>query len=171
MTHQQTKTHLTNARLLAIQAVYAHTLSDVAWTQVVKYFMQGKMGGIALQDQEKSESYVALPAADMPLFESLSQAFSGHRGVIEETIKSTLSPSIPYARLEPLLLCILRIGIAEFYANPQLDAPIIINEYVDITRSFYAGDEVRVVNAVLDKVARGLRQPDTSAPSDSPGKE
>ena len=42
-------------------------------------------------------------------------------------------------------------------AFPKTPSPIIVNEYVDIARSFYDGAEVRVVNGILDRLSKILR--------------
>jgi N utilization substance protein B len=34
---------------------------------------------------------------------------------------------------------------------------VVINEYLDIARGFFSGPEPGLANAVLDKVARGVR--------------
>ena len=76
---------------------------------------------------------------------------------IDETITASLIGEMTIERLEMILKCILRAGIAEFYANPKLDAPIIINEYTDIARSFFDGPEVKMVNAILDRFGKVIK--------------
>ncbi len=34
---------------------------------------------------------------------------------------------------------------------------VVINEYLDVANAFYDGDEPRLINGVLDKIARDLR--------------
>lgn len=53
-----------------------------------------------------------------------------------------------YAALEPLLRAILLAAASEMHAA-QVDAPIIINDYVTIARAFYAGTEPGFINGVL----------------------
>ena len=77
--------------------------------------------------------------------------------MINEIIRSNLGQSLDYDRMELLLKCILRMGIAEFYANPDLPSPIIVNEYVDMTRAFFSGTEAKIVNAILDKFSKVVR--------------
>jgi N utilization substance protein B len=36
----------------------------------------------------------------------------------------------------------------------------VINEYIDIAHAFFSEDEPKVVNGILDKVARRLRAPE-----------
>ena len=59
--------------------------------------------------------------------------------------------------MEPIFLCILRAGIAEFYADSETEAPIIINEYVDLTQSFFEGTEIKIANALLDRFSKIIR--------------
>ena len=82
---------------------------------------------------------------------------SDNETTLMETIKGALSDNVRANGLDLVISCILKVGVAEFYVNADLDAPIIINEYVDLTRSFYEGAEVKIVNAVLDKIAHVLR--------------
>ncbi|MCR6632191.1 MAG: hypothetical protein NVV74_20260 [Magnetospirillum sp.] len=42
-------------------------------------------------------------------------------------------------------------------ARPQTPARVVITEFVDVAHAFYAGPEPKMVNAVLDKIARVLR--------------
>ena len=36
-------------------------------------------------------------------------------------------------------------------------AKVVINEYLDVAHGFFAGDEPRMANGVLDRLARQLR--------------
>ena len=47
--------------------------------------------------------------------------------------------------------------LTDQFVNEKLDTPIIINEYTDMARAFYAGPQVKIVNAVLDKIGKVLR--------------
>ena len=42
-------------------------------------------------------------------------------------------------------------------ANLKTDVPVIINDYVDVTRAFYDGKESGLINAVLDSIAKTIR--------------
>jgi N utilization substance protein B len=41
--------------------------------------------------------------------------------------------------------------------RPDVPARVVINEYINVAHSFFAEDEPKVVNGVLDKLARRLR--------------
>ena len=147
----------TNARLMAVQAVYAHTQTEEDWNKLISRFLLEEVGGVVIDGDGKTEKYVNIEPADKELFSALAQYVRDNEKSLTETLHEALSDNLKKAELDSVLLALLKVGIAEFYVNPDLDAPIIINEYVDLARSFYAGAEVKLANAVLDKVAKVLR--------------
>ena len=157
MIEKNTKLKFTNARLLAVQAIYAHDFSDESWDKITSRVLLGEMGGQALVDHDAREESIELPAADAELFTHIVKAYAEQAKEIDNAIRSSLSENIHFNDIEPTLRAILRAGIAEFYANPDLDAPIIINEYVDITRAFFDGAETKITNALLDRFGKILR--------------
>ena len=157
MSDNISKLNFTNARLLAVQALYAQSVTEEDWDKVMSRALLGELGGQALIDEKQEEEYVSLPPADAGLFTRIVQSYRENADSINTAIQSGLSEKISFERLELTFLCILRAGLAEFYANPETPAPIIINEYVDMTRAFYDGAEIKIANAILDRFARVLR--------------
>lgn len=155
---ENTTQKYTNARLMAIQATYAQAQTDEKWEKIVSRFLMGEVGGMVIKEGIAGR-YEILPLenADMTLFTKLTKEVQSKEDDLDAIIRSNISPKIDYSRLELVLKCILKVGIAEFYANPRLDTPIIISEYVDITRSFFEESEAGIVNALLDKFAKIVR--------------
>lgn len=148
----------TNARLNAIQALYAAEFNQAPMEQVIFDFLNGKIGSQLLREDEASkEEFIELPVMDKELFAKIAQEAWTRKPELDEIIIKSVQSGWENDRIEMLLQAILRAGLAEFFANPNLDAPIIINEYTDITRSFYEGAEVALVNAVLNKFAKVIR--------------
>ena len=148
----------TNARLMAVQAGYAKEVSDEMWDKIISKFLLGEIGGQVIEDGVAGrEKYVDLQPADAALFTSIVKEYQDKEDMINEIIRSNLGETLDFERMELLLKCILRMGIAEFYANPDLPAPIIVTEYVDMTRAFFSGTEAKIVNAILDKFAKVVR--------------
>ena len=56
-----------------------------------------------------------------------------------------------------MLRATLRAGVCELLTRPEIDGPVIINEYVEIAKSFFDGSEPKITNGVLDKLAKVLR--------------
>lgn len=150
------KQPFTNARLMAVQAYYAKTLSGETWDQVISRFLMEEIGGSVLKGEK--EEVLALEPADKSLFAHLTQYVRDNEKDLEKMIESAFSDKIKKDKLETTFKGILLMGAAEFFVNPELDTPIIINEYVDLTRSFYDGAEVKIANAVLDKLAKVIRE-------------
>ena len=48
----------------------------------------------------------------------------------------------------------LRAGTFEIYGRSDVPPKTVINEYVTVAKAFFDGDEPKVVNAVLDRLAR-----------------
>ena len=150
------KQPFTNARLMAVQAYYAKAFSGENWDQVISRFLMEEIGGSVLVGDK--EEVVALEPADKSLFAHLTQYVRDNEKDLEKMITSAFSNKIKKDKLETTFKGILLMGAAEFFVNPDLDTPIIINEYVDLARSFYDGTEVKIANAVLDKLAKVIRE-------------
>ena len=149
------KQPFTNARLMAVQAYYAKALNDESWDSVISRFLMEEIGGTVLKGDK--EEVVTLEPADKSLFAHLTQYVRDNEKDLEKMIDSAFSDKIKKDKIELTFKGILMMGAAEFFVNPDLDTPIILNEYVDLTRSFYDGAEVKIANAVLDKLAKVIR--------------
>jgi len=51
---------------------------------------------------------------------------------------------------------ILRLAVYEFLHEPDTPAKVIINEALELARTFSTDDSVRFINGVLDAVRRSL---------------
>jgi N utilization substance protein B len=60
-------------------------------------------------------------------------------------------------RLDPVLRALLRAAAAELFDASGAPARAVINEYLDIAHGFFAGEEPRFANGVLDRLARLMR--------------
>ena len=93
------------------------------------------------------------------------QAFANRvvRGTLDrrEEIDALLSAHAQYWRIERMAVVVrvvLRMGVYEMLADPETPSKVIINEAIELARS-YSGDEaVGFVNGVLDAVRKQLRR-------------
>jgi transcription antitermination protein NusB len=143
------KRRRTAARLAAVQALYQIDLTDVSPATAVIEFTRHNIAGTA-HDESFGE-------ADETLFADLVEGTSARREDIDRGISSALTPDWPLERLEIILRAILRAGVYELLARPEVPVKVIISEYLDIAHAFFAGKEPGLVNGVLDRVARTLR--------------
>lgn len=59
--------------------------------------------------------------------------------------------------LNPVERAILLMAYHELYAMPETPYPVIINEAIEITKTFGGTDSYKFVNGILDKLAAQLR--------------
>ena len=93
------------------------------------------------------------------------QAFANRvvRGTLDrrEEIDALLSAHAQNWRIERMAVVdrvVLRMGVYEMLADPETPSKVIINEAIELARS-YSGDEaVGFVNGVLDAVRKQLRR-------------
>ena len=52
----------------------------------------------------------------------------------------------------------MRAGVAELLMPNGPPSRVVINEYLDVAHGFFDGDEPRMVNGVLNHLARSLRE-------------
>ncbi len=60
-------------------------------------------------------------------------------------------------RIEPLLRCVLRAGAYELLNHGEFDTSLLIKEYMAVTDGFFSEKEPKLVNAVMDRLAKTLR--------------
>ena len=126
------------ARLAAVQALYQMEVSGTGVEAVVR-------------DGE------ALAAADEAFFAELVRGVVAEQRRIDPSIAQRLAQGWRLERLDATVRAILRAGAFELAHRPDVPVEVVINEYVDLARSFFEGPEPGFVNAALDGLARDVR--------------
>lgn len=147
LTEGSKKARLTAARLAAVQVLYQMWLGEMDAKAAVKDFMDHRAGF-------EFDGDVFVPA-DADLLERIVVGADGRKAEIMGIITVNLEKKAEL--VEPLLLAILLSGIYELMAHAEIDAGIIIADYLNVTNGFYDGGESKLVNAVLDKIAKTVR--------------
>jgi N utilization substance protein B len=149
------------ARLAVCQALYELDMSDSDRTddEVITSFVTGAIGGFAIVEDPvtESEQEEVLAQLDQKTFVSLIRGTREHQADLDNMIGSNLTGDWSLARMEPVLRNILRPGVYEMVYMPNVPKKVVINEYVEVAHAFYAGPEPKLVNAVLDKIAKVAR--------------
>ena len=124
------------AREIALQALYAWQLS----------------GGDPLAQARTLEGF---EKTDARFVESLL------RGVLEQAdeLRAQIAPHLSrdFTKLSPVERAILYIGTFELASHPKTPFKVVLNEAVELGKSFGATDGYRFVNGVLEKIAATLR--------------
>lgn len=135
------------ARLQAVQAIYGQAINPELVPLVVNDYLSRHVG----MDVDGE----ALAKPDRALFSKIVQGVEERRDDLHSMLSAVLGTE---GRMpEPLLSSILFCGAYELLANHQVDAPIILNDYIDVAHAYYPPGEAKLVNAVLDKLAKNLR--------------
>ncbi len=130
------KTARHRAREIALQALYAWQLA----------------GGDAL-DQLKSIDEDG--RTDLALAQRIVRGVFERSGELEEMIAPCLDRA--FARLSPVERAILYIGAYELSAHPETPFKVVVNEAIELGKSFGGTGGHRFVNGVLEKLAGILR--------------
>lgn len=85
-----------------------------------------------------------------------------HAGELEKIIQPHLDRALN--ELSPVESAILLLSTFEFIHHPEIPYRAIINEAIELARTFGGSDGYKYVNGVLDKLAVQLRAVETSAP-------
>jgi N utilization substance protein B len=142
------------ARLAAVQALYDMEISGKPVQQAVAEFESHWMN-VAIDDVE-------LKPAEEPFFRDLVAGVVQDQRLVDQKVDAALARGWPLKRVEAVLRAILRAGAYELIRRPDVPVRVVINEYVDVARAFYDGEEPGMVNAVLDAIGRDERPAELS---------
>lgn len=147
------------ARLLAIQALYQMDLRGGTADATVMEFIQHRT-----ETPDDDEEAADPRGADKALFADLVRGVVRDRTEIDAALDGCLDGGSTMGRLEPLLRAILGAGAYELRSRTDIPARVSISEYVHLTDAFFDGKEPGLVNAVLDRLAKVLRDGETGTP-------
>jgi N utilization substance protein B len=127
------------ARELALQGIYQWRIT----------------AGDDAQIEKQIHAEKNLGRYDKELFSRLLRgALSQHAG-----LETLLAPHLdrPLLELSPVEYAVLLLGTFELSAHPEVPYKVIINEAVELAKTFGGADGHKFVNGVLDKLAPQLR--------------
>jgi N utilization substance protein B len=138
------------ARLAAVQALYQMDVSGKGVIDALAEFEAFWIG-------REVEGIVFQPS-DTTFFRNILSGVVDNQRAIDQAIDKALAQGWPLTRIEAVLRAILRAGGYELMFRKDVPVRVVITEYVDVTHGFYGEDEPGLVNAVLDAVARSVRE-------------
>ena len=92
------------------------------------------------------------------LFSNLINEIVEKQITIDNEIKKFLSDDWDFNRLDKILIAILRSAFYEIMFQRNTPYKVIIDEYVEISHSFFSGKEPNFTNAILDKLSEAHRK-------------
>jgi len=127
------------ARELAVQAIYSWQLSQNSVTDIEGNFLTDN----------------SARRFDIPYFQQLLRGVAASVGSIDEAI----SPHVdrPLDDVDHVEKAILRVAIYELKDCKDVPYRVVINEAIELAKSFAADDSHKFVNGVLDKAVKLIR--------------
>ena len=146
---RQRPKHRSAARLAAVQALYQMDIAQTSLNDVLAEYEALRIG-----KEIEGEQY---QEADRAFFREIVGGVVQEQRLLDQRVDASLKDTWPLARLDAIVRAVLRAGAFELAFRKDVPPRVAINEYVDVAKAFFEGDESRLVNAVLDKLAQVLR--------------
>lgn len=137
------------ARLAAVQALYQMDVGGSGVLEVVSEYESFRLG-----QEIDGEQYLK---ADPSWFRSIVSGVVRDQLKLDPLITRALQEGWTLSRLDSTVRAILRAGTFELIERKDVPIAVIVNEYVEIAQAFFEEEEPRLVNAVLDRIARQVR--------------
>jgi N utilization substance protein B len=137
------------ARLAAVQALYQMDVGRQSLEETLAQFNTFRLGR-----EIEGEQY--LPA-DADFFGQIVRGVIKSQLDIDPMIDNALTAEWPISRIDATLRAILRAGVFELLRRKDIPTGVVITEYVDVAKAFFEDDAPKMVNAVLDAIARVAR--------------
>ena len=135
----------TRARRYAVQALYEWQVSGNAPKEIEQQFL--------IEHQTRK--------FDRPYFNELLAGIAEQVEELDAEI-STLSER-PFKEVDIVEKAILRLGCFELKNRTDIPYRVVINEAIELTKTFGAEEAHRFVNGTMDKLAEKLRQLEVAA--------
>jgi transcription antitermination protein NusB len=133
------KTARRRSREFALQALYAWQMAQASPSEIV----------------QQVRGYEGFERADAELAETLVRGVAERSAELEELIAPFLDRS--FASLSPVERAILYIATFELCTQHHTPFKVIVNEAIELGKSFGGTDGHKFVNGVLEKLSASLR--------------
>ena len=137
------------ARLAAVQALYQMDLAETDLALVIEEFKAHRLG----TDLENGTA----AQVDPEHFAGLLKGVVRRQREIDPMIDQQLAEGWRLTRIDSIVRAILRAAAFELMELKDVPPRVVISEYIEVAHAFFEGDEPKVVNGVLDQLARKLR--------------
>ena len=128
------------ARRCVVQALYQWQITGQAPDQIMRTFIDND----------------SLTGRHRDFFRALMDAIPMYIDQIDTLIEPHLDRG--QGRVDPVEQAILRLGTYELRFDRSIPTNVVIDEAIDLAKTFGSENGFRYVNGVLDKVARAVRE-------------
>ena len=160
----------TASRVAAVQALFQSEQAGETAETVIDQFVRHRLGEMPGPEHLGGGGFEEgrIPDAQIPLFSRIVRSAVAQQDALDALIAASLPTEWPMARIDPVMRAMLRAAGAELTMSDGPPARVVINEYLDVAHGFFTGGEPRMVNGMLDRLARELRPGEFSADAAQP---
>lgn len=133
------------ARRKAVQALYSWQLSDEDLGDIEQQFL--------LEQNMKD--------VDLEYFKELLHQVPKYLDEIDSKIEPKLDR--PFKEIDPVECAVMRLAVYELLHRQDVPYRVVINEAVELTKTFGAEDGFKYVNSIIDGLAKELRKVEVNA--------
>ena len=159
-----TEPNRSTSRLAAVQLLYEIEVSGAGPNQVLKEYLLERWQP-TLSDVEELGT---LAPVDEEYLRKLVAGVWDEVDKINQELEPVLAPAHADDRLEALVKLILQLGTYELQNCKFVPARVVINEYMNVANAFFTENEPKLINGVLDKLAKNLREKEMAAGGTAP---
>lgn len=139
------------ARLRSVQALYQMDMAGTDLSMLIEEYGRGR---VPVEDDDAEEE---LAEVDATFFAELVRGVVRRQRDIDPVIDEQLAIGWRLVRIEATLRAILRAAVFELMERPDVPGRVVINEYINVAHAFFQEDEPKVVNGILDRLAKRYR--------------
>ncbi|MBY0281256.1 MAG: transcription antitermination factor NusB [Alphaproteobacteria bacterium] len=138
-----------SSRLAAVQALYQLEQTEQNVETILKEFTEHRF---SLLQEEKIYFN-----PDVPFFQNLVLGVYKNSKELNELIEKHLVENWRLDRLPSVMRGILLAACYEISYEDIVPLPVILNEYIEISKEFFQDKEVSFVNGILDVISKNTR--------------
>ncbi len=135
-----------------------HRAREFALQGLYQWLMNNEDAAVVVEHIRTAHGF---DKADKEHFEGLVYGAIKQAPVLREQVTPLIDRSL--AELSPIEHAVLLIGAYELIHHPEIPYRVVINESVELTKSFGGIDGHKYVNGVLDKLAAKVREVEVKA--------
>ena len=140
----------TLSRYLAVQAAYNLIISSEKDEIINNFNSKSTLIFLDFEKQIKKKSI------NKSFFLKIFNNFCDKKISIDELISKNLNGKWSLGRLPLVVSAVLSVAVSEIILFPKTSIKIIVSEYLEIAESFHNIDEIKFINASLDKIHKEI---------------
>lgn len=158
ITYKTTHTAVRKARRFALQGLYEWLMTDRRFAQMGQYNWQSNPPH-AIAARTRADN--AMHTVHLGYYHQLMRDIPAQIDELESLIVSQLDREL--SKLDIIEHAILLIGTYELKHSLHIPYKVVLDEAMKLNVHFGATDAHKLINAVMDKIAKNLRQPEVQA--------